>query len=291
LGLPQRVAIDEAFDTIFLFYYDSPNAEREKNMAKMKEMLGKKGQIIEVPTEEYNPTPAINSFYNLVKEKLRKSGGDVILNLDITTFTKIHLMLILKTIDDLEIWENLRIFYTEPRDYNVDLYLPMSKGLSEIARIDNFVSSSSPTLSKLLVVFLGYEGDRAKAIYENEEPNDIVLVIPKPAYHKEWEDRTENMNQMLIRMVGEEKIRFAHSLNPLLVSLTLKKLLSDFPFEKWRWSVVPLGTKPQSVGLYMFWRENKDLFSIIYAPPLKHNYDFYSKGIGKTWLLKDTKKR
>jgi hypothetical protein len=281
-----QIAKVKELECTYLFFYDSPNKEREKNMNDMEIILQDKGAIKEIPTEEYNPSPAINCLYYILKEKLEKTKSNLSLNLDVTTFTKQHLMLLLKTIDDLGVWEKLRIFYTEPKEYNVDLFLPMSKGLSELSRIDNFISSNSPNLSKMLVIFLGYEGDRAKAIYENEDPNDVILVIPKPAYHKEWENRTEYMNQMLIRMVGEEKIRYAHSLNPELVLLTLKKLRDDFPFERWRWSIVPLGTKPQSVGLYMFWRENKDLFSIVYAPPLKHNYNYYSKGIGKTWMLK-----
>jgi hypothetical protein len=88
-------------------------------------------------------------------------------------------------------------------------------------------------------------------------------------------------------MVGNKKIRYANSLDSQLVFESLQKILVEFPFDKWRWSIVPLGTKPQIIGLYMFWRQNKDLFSIIYASPLKHNYPFYSKGLGKTWLLKD----
>jgi hypothetical protein len=288
LGLPRKAKRITNLKQTYLFFYNSVNPERERNMAEMEKIFSEKGNIEIISTKENEPSDSIKYFYQQLRKMLREENKDNIsINLDITTFTKRHLILLLKVIDDLGLWENLRIFYSEPKDYIVDLYLPMSKGINDISRIDSFVGNNSPNLPKLLVIFLGYEGDRAKAIYENEDPNDLILVVPKPAYHKTWENRTENMNLLLLSMVGNKKIRYANSLDSQLVFESLQKILVEFPFDKWRWSIVPLGTKPQIIGLYMFWRQNKDLFSIIYASPLKHNYPFYSKGLGKTWLLKD----
>jgi len=288
LGVPQRLSKQFQFKKGYVFIYDDPSEKREQNLKKLKDLLIHKGRFEKISTSENDPLPAVGRLYNELKSYKEKAElAHFAITLDISTFTKRHLLLLLKGLDDLGLWNNLRIFYTEPEKYVTNLYLPMSIGIRAISPISCFISNSSPNLSLLLIIFLGYEGDRARAIYESLDPEDTVLVIPKPAYHEEWEKKTEKMNRSLIKMVGERKIEYAHSINPLGVSRLLQRIRKRFDPNKWRWATVPLGTKPQALGLYSFWRKYPGTFSIIYAQPLKHNERFFSTGIGKTWLLKN----
>jgi len=288
LGVPQRLSERLQFERGYVFVYEDPSEKREQNLRKLEALLTLKGHFEKISTSENNPLPAIGRLYNELKSfKEKVELAHFVITLDISTFTKRHLLLLLKNVDDLGLWNKLRIFYTEPKKYVTDLYLPMSMGIRTISPISGFISSSSPNLPLLLIIFLGYEGDRAMAIYENLDPEDTVLIVPKPAYHKEWESKTEKMNRPLIRMIGERKIEYAHSLNPLNATHSLERITKRFNPSKWKWIIVPLGTKPQALGLYFFWREHPNTFSIIYAQPLKHNERFFSTGIGKTWLLKD----
>ena len=290
LGVPQKLSKGFQFEKGCVFVYDDPNKKRERNLEKLETTLISRGHFTKISTSENDPLPAIGKLYNELKNVKQRDFAKSAITLDISTFTKRHLLLLLKAIDDLGLWKNLRIFYTEPREYIADLYLPMSRGIRTISPISGFISNSPPNLPVLLIIFLGYEGDRARAIYENLDPEDTILIVPKPAYHKEWENRTEKMNQSLIRMVEREKIENAHSINPIDVANHLQKVLKRFNPNKWRWIIVPLGTKPQALGTYLFWRQHPNAFSIVYAQPLKHNERFFSTGIGKTWLLKDREK-
>ena len=47
-----------------------------------------------------------------------------------------------------------------------------------------------------------------------------------------------------------------------------------------------LGTKPQTLGIYGYVRTCADPPAIVYASPLRHNHEFFSHGIGNTWILK-----
>jgi len=89
----------------------------------------------------------------------------------------------------------------------------------------------------------------------------------------------------LIKIIGQDRIRYAHSQDSLAVAGQLETILDKYPLAEWRCSIVPLGTKPQALGIYLFWRKNRGKFSIIYAQPLKHNERFFSTGVGRTLLL------
>jgi hypothetical protein len=284
LGVPRRLSEDYRFDKGFLFAYEDPNEQREQHLRMMGQILNPRGSLQEIRTTENEPLPAIAELAAKLRG-LRLHPNDSIITIDVTTFTKRHLLLLLKAIDDLRLWSILRIYYTEPKDYITDLYLPMSMGIRTISPITGFISHTSLSRPTLLVILLGYEGDRANAIYENIDPNEVFLIIPKPAYHAEWEGRTEAMNKQLIRIIGEDRIRHVHSQDPVLVAGKLEEILRPYSLDEWRCSIAPLGTKPQALGTYLFWRRNRGKFSIIYAQPLRHNERFFSTGVGRTLLL------
>jgi hypothetical protein len=284
LGIPRILSEDYRFKNGFIFAYDDPSEKRTEHLGEMQHILQARGHIQRIETAESDPLPALGQLGSRL-QALNFDRNRSVITLDITTFTKRHLLLLLKTVDNLDLSSRLRIYYSEPRDYVTELFLPMSMGIRNISPITGFVGHAPLSKPTLLVVLLGYEGDRAKAIYENLDPNEVLLVIPRPAYHPEWEGRTEEMNKHLIRMVGQASVRYTHSQDALLVAKQLEDMLVGFPLEKWRCSVAPLGTKPQTLGVYLFWRKNRGKFSLIYAQPLRHNESFFSTGIGRTLEL------
>lgn len=285
LGIPRRFAKEYQFRNGFIFVYDDPNDERLDHLKQMKAILKSRGVLQEIPTSEKEPLPAIGKLTTMLgKLKLRPTSEHVV-TVDVTTFTKRHLLMLFKAIDDLGLWNVLRIYYTEPRNYVTNLYLPMSMGIRTVSQITGFMSFTPLDKPTLLVILLGYEGDRAKAIYENLDPNKVLLVIPKPPYHPEWDGRTEEMNKHLIKIVGKDKIKYVHSTDSAVAADQLAEILGEYPLDRWRCSIAPLGTKPQTLGVYLFWRRNRGRFSVIYAQPLRHNERFFSEGIGNTLLL------
>lgn len=269
-----------------MFVYDHPDERRDEHLREMREILGSSGSFEEISASELNPIPAIQ----LLRDRLRSLGlrpGQCAATVDTTAFTKRHLLLLLRMLDDLDLWADLRLLYTEPRDYVTDLYAPMSFGLREISPIPGFGGQEFPSKPLLLVVFLGYEADRALALYENLDPNEAILIVPKPAYHPEWEGRTEDLNGALISLVGTKRVVASDSRDPVRVASTLASVLEspEYSTDRFNCHVSPLGTKPQVVGLYLYWRKHRGEISVIYAQSLRHNQRFYSHGIGKTWIL------
>jgi len=271
----------------FLFVYDEPDEKREIHLHEMKQRLNAHGNMTIISASEGDPAPSVATLGNYLRGLTLKKENCVI-TMDISTFTKRHLLLLLNLFDRLGYWNSLRVMYTEPGNYVTNLYLPMSFGVKAIETVSGFVANQSLGKPLLLVIFLGYEGDRANALFKNIDPNETVLIIPKPAYHPEWEGRTEEMNVHLISMLREDALKYADSRNPYSVFSSLCDLFErnrNYDLRNWHCCISPLGTKPQTLGLYQFWREFPYEFSIIYAQSLKHNETFYSDEIGRTWEL------
>ncbi len=268
----------------YLCIYDDFNEARQPNVRAMTEVLQGHGPLSTVEASEENPSRSIAELLSGIRALAALS--EIRVTLDASTFTKRHLLLLLHALDDAGLWRSLRILYTEPKEYVVDMYLPMSMGIKEVAPIPGFTNVKPPDKPVLLVIMLGYEGDRSMALFQTIEPNETVLLVPKPAYRPEWEGRTEELNGQLVSLLGEDAIEYADSRDPLQVKTALDKVLGNrYSTKDWTCLVSPLGTKPQTVGLYAFWREKPDSCALIYAQPLRHNERYYSKGSGPTWEL------
>lgn len=270
----------------FLFIYSHESERRNKHLKEMRKHLSYIGNFEEVTTEEDNPITAVQHVTTRIEQQI-SNVSDPAISLDISTLTKRHLLLLLKILDLRGLLSHTRLIYTEPKDYITDLDQPLSFGLKKISLIPTFVGQYDPSKDLLLVIFLGYEGDRAMALLENIDPNRCIVVIPKPAYHPEWEGRTEKMNSTILRALSEENVRYADSRSPTKVAQQLEATLSEpeRSLEKYNHFIAPLGTKPQTVGIYLYTTWHPDSASIIYVAPLRHNEPFLSTGIGRSWLL------
>lgn len=268
----------------FLRYTDHESQKREKNMKEMREGLEKVGEIIEIAVDEEKPIPIIKDIIQNI-EKYTAEPRKPRITMDISTIIKWHLLILLKALDLKNICEKVRFLYTEPEDYVTDLFQPLSFGVRQIFPIPTYSGNYDFSKDSLLVLLLGYEGDRALALLEEMDPTDCLLLIAKPAYHREWEGRTEEMNIGIINIVGKSKIEHIHSKNPVMVSQQLHAILSNPKYSKYNHIICPLGTKPQTLGLYLYLSTNPPNTVLIYGSPLRHNEPFYSQGIGKSWIL------
>ena len=167
------------------------------------------------------------------------------------------------------------------------LHVACSFGISSFQQIPGF--SACPDLSRPvhLVLFLGYEGDRVLATYEHVQPMQTTLVIPFPPYQPSWAGRTERFNANLLGLVGENATVKVDAVDPGATDQALGQILGEKDKRSPHAKVVcPLGTKPQTLGIYSYVRECTDPPAIVYAGPLRHNHEFFSHGIGATWVLK-----
>jgi hypothetical protein len=284
-GVIERLSPSYRSKLIFFLRYTNHKSEkRENNIQEMKKRLKAVGEIRDKPMDENKPIPILREVVEEIA-KYTQNNDKPKITIDISTIIKWHLLILLKGLNSTKKNGTLRFLYTEPEDYITDLFQPLSFGIHSIFPIPVYSGIFDFSKNSLLVLMLGYEGDRAMALYEAMDPTECLLLIAKPSYHEEWEGRAEEMNREIINTVGASKIRYIHSRDPLAVSLQLHELLSDKKYSEYNHIISPLGTKPQALGLYMYLSTNPSNTVLIYGSPARSNELFYSKGIGRSWVL------
>ena len=270
---------------VVLFHYDDPNPRREKHHSDLRAQYSNSTHLEEVSFTEQDAVDSFRRNHDVLTMLLLESTGVPIV-LDITTFTKRHLLMTLQWLDDSGLWPNIYIVYSEPDDYIVTPFIPLSFGVSRVEEVPGFTAAPDASRPLHVVLFLGYEGDRALATYEILQPMKTTLVVPEPPFREAWRGRTEELNQELISVLGTGAIRGAHALDPEGTCSLLNDVLggADERSEYAR-MICPLGTKPQAVGAYLYSRMAIDPPALIYTGPLRHNHSYFSRGLGKSWII------
>jgi hypothetical protein len=141
--------------------------------------------------------------------------------------------------------------------------------------VPTFGGSNRPSKDTLLVLFLGFEGRRAQAVWERLEPNVTIAVVPEPTTRPEWKGRAEEQNRYLLSCLPKENIIYSPATDPTATYETLRELIktSRFSPHKYNYLVSPVGTKAQVLGIYHFWRRYPYLATIVYAEPGRYRQE------------------
>ena len=284
LGIPRGFGAWRPAKTL-LFHYHDPNPRREENHQVLNGIVAARSPAIEIPFVESNAVDSFRQQHDALISTLQTDRSIPIVA-DISVLTKRHLLLLLRWIDDYDGWNRLWIVYSEPEEYEIEGHMPLSFGVSQVEQVPGFPAAPDPSRPLHVAMLLGYEGDRAFATFELLQPKQTTLIIPHPAFKPSWEGRTESQNHNLLEVVGTASLHKSDSIDPestfAVLSATLGNVSARSEFAK---ALCPLGTKPQTVGLYMYLRECLDPPAVIYSGALRHNHSYYSRGVGKKWLI------
>ncbi|MEW8522570.1 MAG: hypothetical protein AB2552_05910 [Candidatus Thiodiazotropha endolucinida] len=187
------------------------------------------------------------------------------IGLDISCFTKPYFFVLLKYLSHIKI-KLIHVFYTQPRAYRFTsasyCSYKSSSGPISVREIPSFPGSESRQPERMLVVFLGFDGDLSTEISEIVAPTKIVLVNGFPSFEAKYKDISLINNEKLINASG--KLLYSKSSNPFDTYNTLAKLASDY--QNATLNIAPLGNKPMALGACLFAIHNPNV-RIIYPYP------------------------
>ena len=272
-----------------IFKYEDANPLGEEHHTLIVQKLAGVGKVKEIPFQESN---VIYNFDGHRKElqKILAAHADNPVVVDVSVLTKRHLLLLLRWLDDHGGWDRLWIVYSEPQEYEIEGQLPLSFGVSSVTQLPGFAASPNPSRPLHAAMFLGYEGDRAFATYEILEPKKTTVIIPDPPFKESWRGRTEQQNHNLLSSIDQYSLEAADSIDPESSVAVLHKVFGDPDVRSdFARTLCPLGTKPQTLGAYMYLRQCVDTPSVIYSGALRHNHSYYSSGVGRQWLIHQPK--
>lgn len=254
----------------------------EKNMFRLQTELRKRTTegIFIISCQRENPVDGIQQMAKILKEcKLNTDGGPFI-TVDISGFTKIYL---LELLHFLVIERELgmpRLLHTTQR------YLPtrLTRGIEQITTIPNYFGSPSMDKETALVMFLGFEPERALAIWKQYNPARTIALITNPprSGNPDYLKYARQNNAELLSKSSVE-VRDVPADNPYAVKTVLDSIY-DETRDSFNMVIGPFGTKPQVVGVFLFCKEHRKA-QVIYSFPAAYTRSYLQRQPGATLLL------
>jgi hypothetical protein len=287
LALPQRSASYRC-QTVYLTVYEGQNDLREKHIRELEPLLKRFGTLEYLPATRQDPLPSVRRVIERLQTLVPSRRPKI--SIEISTFTRKHLLLLLNGLDHAGLLGNCQLYYTEPLDYQTHEDEAAATGISAIETIQTLSGSNRPSKNSLLVMFLGFEGRRALALWEHLEPHSTIAVIPDPPYHLDWRGRTELQNRYLLSCIPAANVYYSDALRPADSEKLLDRLIAEPKFtpEIYDYWIAPLGTRPQLIGAYRFWRKRVGLANVVYAAPVRYRPEYRTIAAGRSWLIENT---
>ncbi len=276
--LSQQYLIENSF--VCKYEEKNKSSARDENFERLRSLLARhSGNVFPIICDHHDVLDGIRRFRELCSS--RGVGlADKNISVDITTFTKQYLLVLLKYLEKQHP-RSVRLLYTEPEDYAVKWDRPLSCGLIDIVSVPTYGGRSYTEKENLLILILGYEGDRAYGIWERLSPHKTVVIVGRPSYKNLWEGRVEQFNSKLLAKLPSESTIYSPTLDPFQVKKDIDTLVERHS-TKFNIAISPLGSKPQVIGCYLSLAAHAEV-QVIYAIPKYHEEEYFSKRTGRMW--------
>lgn len=282
IAVSERLDPKYLMENCFIFKYDEKTKTilRDLNFKKLTESLAHNSEnIFPIICDRFDPLDGIQKIQEVCQNN-RITISEKNISIDVTTFTKQCLLVLLRFLASHNP-KSVRLFYTEPVNYAPEFGRPLSYGLIDIVSVPSYGGHFYIEKEVLLIIMLGYEGDRAYSIWQALSPHKTIVLIGKSSSSNEYEERVRNFNRKLIDRLPKKSIEIIDSMDPFQVSEELKKRIQQHS-SQFNIMISPLGPKPQVVGCFLALEEHHDV-QIIYAIPKRYEEQYFSKKIGEIW--------
>ncbi len=270
------------FAVIFVIEETLHKKQVDSNLFKLQSELRKRTSegVFIILCQRENPMEGITELKDVWRKCKPKDSEEPFITIDISGFTKIYL---LELLNYLVIDLNLGI----PRMlHTTQKYLPtkLTRGVSQIITVPSFFGSLSLQKETILVLFLGFEPERALAVWKEFNPSKTIALITSPPRYGnlDYIKYAQENNSYLLSQPSVE-VRNVPADNPYAVKNVLKAIHNDTR-GSFNMVIGPFGTKPQVVGVFLFCLEHSRL-QVVYSFPVEYTRSYLQREPGPTLLL------
>jgi hypothetical protein len=269
---------------VVIFSMDDPLYKKQvdAHLSRLRNELGKRvvEEMFTVSCLRENPVDAINQMKNLWTQCKPKNPEGPYITADISCFTKIYLLELLHyLVMDLNLGIPRMIHTTQK-------YLPsrLTNGISQITTVPNFFGSPSLEKRTILILLLGFEPERSLAVWHQFNPAKTIALITNPPRfgNADYVKYAEENNSHLLSQPSVE-VRGIPADNPFAVKNVLEGIYNEVR-GSYNMVIGPFGTKPQTVGVFMFCLEHTKT-QVVYSFPAKYTKSYLQRTPGPTILL------
>ena len=225
----------------------------------------------------------IQESFSKIFEIISKIEDNFSLLIDITTFRREELLVLLKKISGLESKILQSTYFLYSLASSMGSWLSNNvRDLRPIIGYPGEINNYNPTH---LIILAGIEDHRAKAAIEAYEPKSISLgMVPQSEATSEViYERNLSLRNYLKRHFDQVSLEFDFSAtDPCAVKETLKKIVADLP--DYNVVIAPLNTKLSTLGVGAFAIENPKV-QLCYAEVEVYNSGDYSEAGNKVYIV------
>jgi hypothetical protein len=270
------------FAVVFVVEEPLYKKQVEHNMFRLQTELRKKTTegIFIISCQRESPLEGIHQLEDVLRQCKLKTNRGTFTTVDISGFTKIYL---LELLHYLVLEKSLgipRLLHTTQR------YLPtrLTRGIQQITTIPNFFGSPSLEKETALVLFLGFEPERALAVWKQFNPaRTMALITNPPRYgNPDYLKYAQQNNAELLAKPSVE-VRDMAADNPYAVKTVLEAIHQETK-DSFNMTIGPFGTKPQVVGVFLFYLEHRKV-QVVYSFPATYTRSYLQRQPGQTLLL------
>jgi hypothetical protein len=205
--------------------------------------------------------------------------------LDISTFPRQELLVLLRVLDKIVGLSRVRILYTAPLKYGSEEAGGwLTRGVKAVRAVPGFGGVQPPGKGKLLVILLGHEEERAAITWKRHQPRKCVIVLPAPGYRPELTEMLDGRHSLLFTMAAKSAVRVRIPARGIQETRDLILRLWEEHKDTHYLVVAPLGTKLQTLGVFDAVRRQPAI-QITYAVPAIYNHQRFSQKSGEVWQV------
>lgn len=276
----------------FHIFKNKENRElAEANLLQMLSLI--KGNAVKTIISLDDPTLTANSFIKIIESLRELPVGSIFI--DSTTFTHEQLLILFRIFEQAKLNRNIIFGYTGADEYSTNTTLEniwLSKGVSQIRSVLGFPGNLLPSKKLHLILLVGFEHERAKAVIERFEPNILSIGIGKREHS--MSDKHHETNARFfeeIKKFIELKTSTSTNVNTFEFSCIDPFQTKDIVLEKascypdFNTVVCPMNTKLSTLGVAFAATQNETL-QICYSRAIAYNESGYSSSSNRITLFK-----
>lgn len=265
-----------------IFLIEEPLYQQEigDNLLKLQGELTTRTaeRLLVIPCQRQDPMDGISRFKDMVNQYGIVSPGSSAITLDISGFTKIYILELLHCLLAEFKVSFPRVIHTTQK------YLPnkLTRGVEEIVTVPHFLGDPSPDKQSLLVLFLGFEPERALTAWEYCYPVRTIALQANPPRNPKYLQYAQKNNSYLLSRPAVE----LRDVPPDDSKETRKVLESiwEETRDSFNMTIGPFGTKSQTVGIFLFWMQHPEV-RVVYSFPIDYTRSYLRRKPGSTLLL------
>jgi hypothetical protein len=266
------------FESWDISFIGDPIDDRGKKSIEFVIANSKDVRKFEYNSNDFTIILAGSEFYKDDLDNELHSLNELNILIDSTTLSFSEILIITQSLKNVGV-NHISILYIEPCDYkkkhrNIPLLnkrdFELSESINGYSAIPGHALLISNEITQKIVFLCGYEAERIDRAFEDSQLNssNCSCVFGVPAFCPGWEMNTFDNN---IPVIKERKIKgdvhFCGATNPLAIYQTLCNIYESLGDDD-QMLVVPLATKPMSIGACLFLVEKpKDRVAVLYDHP------------------------